>query len=248
MKPSYFKIRRWFGWTPHRYEIGRPLAQNRRYADNFFLLKLHELGTEEYTGFYDFHLQHYLRINPEGEEEFYEHVWHIVHSRIKHFERKNPFSSSHETDLENVRKLRAFRKWLDGRDKWNARPYPALLTEKDKRILELEKEVAELKQDIADFREYEVQQKIGIRESYLPTLVHLIRQMPELKLPNDTHLLTCQNKSPYYKLISKYFTHGGKPIPLDTARNYFVEKTKDIPIKGTMIPEESRLFRIVPAG
>lgn len=248
MKPSYFKIRSRFGWSPHRYEVGRPLAKNKQYSDNFFLLKLYELDAEEYAKFYNFHLQHYLRINPEGEEEFYEHVWHITHSRIKHFERKSPFSSSHETDLENVRKLRAFRKCLDDMDKWNVRPHPMLLEEKDKRILELENEVAELKRDMADLREYEVQQKIGIREGYLPTLVHLIRQLPELKLPNDTRLLSCQNKSPYYKLLSKYFTHGGKPIPLETARNYFVSKEGDIPAKGTLIPEESRLFRIVPVN
>lgn len=247
MKP-YFKIRGWFKWSPHRYEIGRLFAKNKQYTDNFFLLKLYELRPEEYSKFYDFHLQHYLKTNPEGEQEFYEHVWYITHTRIKYLQRRSPFSSTHETDQDSIRKLQAFRKFLDRLDKWNARPYAVLLEEKDKRILVLENEVAELKRDMADLREYEVQQKIGIREGYLPALVHLIRQLPELKLPNDTRLLSCQNKSPYYKLLSKYFTHGGKPIPLETARNYFVEKTEDIPIKGTVVPEESRVFRIVPAG
>ena len=47
-------------------------------------------------------------------------------------------------------------------------------------------------------------------------------------------------------MIARYFTHGGKNIPIETARNYFVEKEGDLPIKGTLIQPEHRIFRIIP--
>lgn len=48
------------------------------------------------------------------------------------------------------------------------------------------------------------------------------------------------------KLAAKYFNHRGKEIPLDTVRNYFVGKG-EAPIKGSHVPEDRKLFRIVPA-
>src|SRR3546814_4786968 len=85
----------------HRYEVGRPFAKNTQYADNFFLLKIYELDDEEYAAFYNFHLQHYLKANLQGEQEFYEHVWYIVNARIKYHERQSPFSDRKSTRLNS---------------------------------------------------------------------------------------------------------------------------------------------------
>src|SRR3546814_291340 len=98
---SYFKIRDWFKSSSHRYEVGRPFAKNTQYADNFFLLKIYELDDEEYAAFYNFHLQHYLKANLQGEQEFYEHVWYIVNARIKYHERQSPFSDRKSTRLNS---------------------------------------------------------------------------------------------------------------------------------------------------
>jgi hypothetical protein len=64
-------------------------------------------------------------------------------------------------------------------------------------------------------------------------------------LPSGRKLLRSDHKSPYSKTISKYFSHGGKYIPIETARNYFVEKKGDIPSKGTVIQEEHQIFKII---
>ncbi len=40
----------------------------------------------------------------------------------------------------------------------------------------------------------------------------LIMQMRELKLPSGRLLLRCDNKSPYSKMISKYFSNDGREI------------------------------------
>lgn len=53
------------------------------------------------------------------------------------------------------------------------------------------------------------------------------------------------NKLPYYKMISKYFSIDGKDIPIDTAKNYFSDKQNDVGVKGTLVPPENKLFKIV---
>ena len=47
-------------------------------------------------------------------------------------------------------------------------------------------------------------------------------------------------------MIAKYFSHGVKDIPIETARNYFVDKKGDVAIKGTAIQPEHRLFKVMP--
>lgn len=96
------------------------------------------------------------------------------------------------------------------------------------------------------FQEYEVAQKIRIEDEHMATVMDLIQQMRELELPSGRKLLRSDHKSPYSKMISKYFSHGGKDIPIETARNYFVEKKGDIPSKGTFTKPEQSLFKIIP--
>src|SRR3546814_5019631 len=148
--------------------------------------------------------------------------------RVKYYQRQSPFSSSHETNVENIRKLQAFQKMLNGMDKWNARPYPELLAEKDRQLVEQKRRIEELEKELESLSGYEVQHEIEIKEGHLPTLIDLIKQLPELKLPNGDRLLKCYNKSPYYKMISKYFRHGDKVVPKETCRNYFVNSNGDV--------------------
>lgn len=46
-------------------------------------------------------------------------------------------------------------------------------------------------------------------------------------------------------MISKYFSIDGKDIPIDTAKNYFSDKQNDVGVKGTLVPPENKLFKIV---
>ena len=107
-------------------------------------------------------------------------------------------------------------------------------------------EIEKLKNQLNQLNHYEVAQKIRIEDEHLATLVDLIKQMRELKLPSGRLLLRCDNRSPYPKMISKYFSIGGKDIPTETTRNYFVEKKGDVSIKGTAVRVEQQLFKITP--
>lgn len=132
-------------------------------------------------------------------------------------------------------------------DQWNARPSNIVIDEKDDVIQYQKNKIEELKAELAKHREYEVNGKIMISEGHLPTLIDLIQRLRELKITDTRKLLRSDHKIPFAKMISKYFSHGGKDIPIETARNYFVDKKGDIPIKGTAIQSEHQLFKIIPA-
>jgi len=54
-----------------------------------------------------------------------------------------------------------------------------------------------------------------ISEGHLPTLIDLIQQMRELKVNNNRSLQRSNHKIPFAKMISKYFSHGEKDIPIE---------------------------------
>ncbi|MDQ0967673.1 hypothetical protein QFZ20_003076 [Flavobacterium sp. W4I14] len=245
MKADFFKARKLFDFFPHPYDIGNLFGPWRRNADSHFLLKLYKLDAEEYPDYYVHHLSHTLENNIAPEKEFYRQLWDLLENRIGHFKNKNPHSSNHDRDLDRIEKLKQFQKFLLGIDRWNARPAPLVIEEKDKVIQQYINEIEKLKQQIIILTQYEVKQKISIEDEHLPTLMDLFQQMRNLRLPSGRLLLRCDHKITYAKMIAKYFSHGEKHIPVETARNYFVEKEGDIPSKGTVIYPDRQLFKII---
>jgi hypothetical protein len=245
MKADFFKSRKRFDFFPHPYDIGNLFGPWRRNADSHFLLKFYRLEFEKYGEYYAYHLKHTLENNIATEEEFYRQLWELIETRIKHFQNKNPHSSNHEQNLIRIEKLQQFQKFLMGIDRWNARPAPLVIKEKDYTIQQYTNEIEKLKQQIADLTQYEVRQKISIEDEHLPTFIDLLQQMRSLRLPSGRLLLRSDHKITYAKMIAKYFSHGEKHIPVETARNYFVEKEGDIPSKGTVIYPDQQLFKII---
>lgn len=246
MRVSYFKPRGRFSFSQHPYDIGTLLGLWHNHDDNHFLLKIYHLNENKFEEYYNYHLYYTLENNIGIEADFYIHVWQIVKTRIKHFEQQDPFSNNHSMHINNLHQLQLFQKYLQSIDKWNARPSHLIISEKDELITRQKLEIETLKNQLAELNKYEVAQKIRIEEEHLATVVDLIKQMRELKLPSGRPLLRCDNKSPYSKMISKYFSNGGKNIPTETTRNYFVEKKSDVATKGTSVKSEQQLFRIIP--
>jgi hypothetical protein len=142
---KYFKSRNPFDFFPHRYDIGRPLFSNRTLEVNFFMLKIYEIDGTEYGLFYDYQLGFYLKAHPDKEEMFFNHVYDIVISRIRHFKRLDSFSTKYPSGLEHIRKLEAFLDFLKTIDRWHkVEPLESVIGEKDKLIDQLKAQVAEL--------------------------------------------------------------------------------------------------------
>ncbi|OYD40433.1 hypothetical protein [Sphingobacterium cellulitidis] len=247
MSSKYFKYRKAFQRNAHPYDLGVLTGLRRGSDDNHFLLKVYKLEPSSFEGYYLYHLDYYLSKDEQNsEEEFFTHVWRIVSKRIEYFEGRDPFSSKHALYVANIEKLTTFQEFLSPKDQWNIRPNDVLLKEKDAKIAELHEKIKELEKKVEKLEAFNVSGKAMIQDEYLSTFMDLIHQIKDLSLPNGRKLVRSDFDSPYYKLVAKYFSHKGKAISIDTARNYFVKKDPKDAAKGVKIEEHEKLFRIVP--
>jgi len=221
MKTSCFEPRKPFFISSHKYDLGTFIGLWHRHDDNHFLLKVYEMDEEEFPDYYTHHLNYALENNLASEEDFFRYVWQIVEDGIKHYKAQDPFSRNHALYRNNIEKLQQFQNHLTGIDQWDARPAHIVIAEKDELIQNQKMEIGKLQARLAELNEYEVLKKISIEDNALPTLVDLLKQMSHLRLPSGRKLLACDKKSLYSKMISKYFSHDGRDIPLETSRNYF---------------------------
>lgn len=246
MNVSYFKPRKPFSFSSHPYDLGTLMGLWHSHDDNHFLLKIYRIEEKEFADYYSYHLNYALKNNLVNQEEFFRHVWQIIKIRINHFEIQDPFSNNHGMYRQNLAKLQQFRKYLASIDEWDARPANIVIAEKDELIQNQKIELEKLNLKLAELNEYEVSLKILIDYGHLPTFIDVIQQLRDVRLPNGRKLLKSDHKISYAKMIAKYFSHGGKDIPIETARNYFVDKKGDVTIKGTSIQPEHRLFKVIP--
>lgn len=246
MKRSYFKIRGKFDFSPHRFEIGNPLIQSWHFNHNHLFKKIYSLPVSDYATFYNYHLHYFLRSSPDQQHVFFENLSRLTSERVAYYKMQDPFSSKQKTYQSNLIKLESFQSFLRSIDQWHVfDPLESVIAEKNRLIDLLTAENAQLKEQLRAMKEYETSEKIGIVENHLGTFVDLLLQMQQLTLPVEKKtLLRVQGKSAWYKLLSRYFLHGGNPIPIETARNYFSGKEDDASAKGTRVKKEHKLFVI----
>jgi hypothetical protein len=245
---EYFKPVPRFQKRTHPYDIGMPYSWWPGNYDRHFLNNIYERQESDFEPFYLYHLEHFLKVNPDSEEvKFYKHVRKIIEDGIaKLIQDDNPNSKA-KHERTNIRKeqLRAFTEYLDSIDKWHVRPPLEVLAEKDATIARLNEQIAKMEKRIRELNEFEVADKIRIEEGHLPTVIDLILQLKTLRVPPGRVLVRADHKTSYYKMISKYFSLDGKDIPIETVKNYFTDKRDDVGIKGTAIPSKNKLFKIV---
>lgn len=244
MHRSYFKIRDPWNFRPHKFEVGTPFVRSA-FKDNHFILKLCQLDNDEFSDFYNYHRNHYLDNFYDDEQDFHRYLRDIVSTRIAQLKLIDPFTRKALRAKRQIEHLRAFQRFLDSVDNWNSsQALEVVIAENNKEIVGLKEQITELRDQLDAHRRYETKTKIDIRDKHFPTFVHLIHQLQELMLPDERRLFNFQEQSGWYKLISKYFTHDRKPIPIETARNYFpVHKEKTS--KEIEVPEHLRLFKII---
>jgi hypothetical protein len=244
MLHSYFKIRDPWNFKPHQFEIGTPFIRSA-FHDNHFFLKLYKLEEDEFADFYNYHLAHYLENFPRNEQDFHRYVSDIASTRIAQLNLIDPFSRKALRTKGQVEQLRAFQTFLGSVDRWNSsKALEVVIAEKNEEIAGLKNQISELSDQLQALRQFEPSTKIDIRDKHLGAFIHLIHQLQDLVLADGRRLFNFQGQSAWYKLVSKYFTHDRKPIPIETARNYFpVQKEKTS--KSVEVPKDLQLFTIV---
>ncbi|TRW25956.1 hypothetical protein FMM05_06965 [Flavobacterium zepuense] len=251
MKDTYFKTRRPFKKRQHRYEIGSPVGLWNLYDDNHFLARLYKIGINEQEAYYHYHMHYATSTGKCNEAEFYSHVREIVADHIEALRKESPFSTNHAIHRANLKCLRTFRDYLVSINIFGYRdPVDITITRYDSEISSLKRELAQKEKLIQKMKAFETDQKIRITKGYLYTLVDLIQQLPELKLPEDSgmRLLRPSTEMVWVKMICKYFQHGDEEISSQTLRSYF-PANKDVPgIKYRIIQEKYKLYRIVSSN
>ena len=240
-----FKHQGFFDFSPHPYDVGNPFGKWQGYEDNHFIRKLLKLNDDQYSSYYQHHSDDYIDGERGTPEQFFKIVWGLVQNWIDILKRKNPIGRDHPNDVIKINKLNAFHNFMVGIDKWNARPPDVVNAEMEKTIAIQREHIKKLEERLATLNEFEAAQKVWIEEGYLPTFIHLFLQIRDLTVKGSRNLLKSDHKSPYYKMISKYFSDGGSPVKTETVKNYFSPEAGTGKMK-TEVPPEKQLFKIVP--
>ena len=239
-----FKHQKLFDFSPHPFDVGNPFGKWQGYEDNHFIRKMLLLKEDQYLQYYHHHADDFVKEGKGTAEWFFKIVWGLVQSWIDILKRKSPTGSDHPKDVIKLNKLHAFHGFMADIDKWNARPANIINAEMEKIINAQREHIRKLEERLSVLNEFEAAQKVWIEEGYLPTFINLFQQIRELKVTPTRKLLKSDHKSPFYKMISKYFTDGGNTIKTETVKNYFTPEVGLNKMK-TEVPVEKQLFKIV---
>jgi hypothetical protein len=248
MKDTYFKIRYPFRKRKHRYDIGSPVGFWNLYDDNHFLVRLYQIGNQEQEAFYQYHLQYAVSNGKCLEAEFYAHVREIVSDHIEALRKESPFSRNHAYNRANLKVLRLFRDYLISINNYGyLDPVDITITRYNSEIVELKKQLAEKEKSLKELKAFETDQKIRITKGYLYTLVDLIQQIGELKVPgkDEMRLLRPSTEMVWVKMICRYFQHGEDEISMQTLRSYFPADRNNLGTKYREIQNKHKIFKVV---
>lgn len=246
MNNKYFKPRRPFDLSPHKYDLGIFSGLKEGNEDNHFLAKLWKMPEEEYGAYYHYHLIYFLNKKPQGEQDFFTYVWRITLTRIQFLEKEDPFSSDHAKHMDRLHRLLLFQKYLRSIDKWHTeKTQVEIIAEQAEEIRLLKTQIDGIKEELKAARKLETEYHINIADGQLLTLVDLFIKMQDLNI-DGKELVFSQIQIIWAKMICRYFRHGGKEIKFDTVRRYFPGDKDNPGIRSAPIPSKNQLYKIVP--
>lgn len=249
MKTAYFKYRQRFDFSADTLDIGRPLFWSKLHEDNHLLYRLVKLDEDRFEAFYQYHLNYYFSKNPQGhEKDFFKHVQEIVSDRIEQLRIKDPFKSSHPSDVKTKEQLKKFREFLTSIDQWHThQSTESIITSQKEEIYNLTEQLSKLKAELKEARSLETTDRIRIAKDHLTTVIDLFIQLQELKLPDGKELMFSQTQSIWVKMICKYFEQDKDSISPETVRRYFPADKRSPGTKYSPVPPQSKLFKISAA-
>ncbi|MEJ7780107.1 MAG: hypothetical protein WKF68_11000 [Daejeonella sp.] len=250
MKTAYFKYRQRFDFSPHTLDIGRPLFWSKLHEDNHLLYRLIKLDENKFEDFYRYHLNYYFSKNLQGQEkDFFRHIQEIVSDRIEQLRVKDPFKSSHPSDVKSKEQLKKFREFLTHIDQWHThQSTESIIASQKEEIYNLTEQLSKLKAELKEARSLETTDRIRIAKDHLTTVIDLFIQLQELKLPDGKELMFSQTQSIWVKMICKYFEQDKDSISPETVRRYFPADKRSPGSKYSPVPPQSKLFKITAAN
>lgn len=217
-------IKRWT-WrnVPHKFQVGPAIFSREIQLDNYFIMKLFRgyLTPSSFDDFYNYHLDHYkTSVDNPDEEIHFKIISEIIESGIR-IQNRYPHS-----ELAKKRKLKllSFQKFLKRIDQWGtSSSLEELVQLKSQEIEELQSKLAAAKKELSKLK---VDYKIKINHVDRTSIFDLFLQMRDLECTEtESRIFNDPAQSTWAKILANHF-EDDKPIPFDTALNYFRGKSK----------------------
>ena len=227
-------IKRWkWGALPNKYQVGPMILFREIQMDNYFIMKLFRnyMTENEYPKFYQYHLDYYMASSADAtKEKQFKVIWNIIVDGIR-IQERHPHS---ELAKKRKKKMLSFQAYLKGIDQWSySNTNEELVDLKNQEIDDLKKKLGATQKELSKLK---VDYKIRIKNADRTSIFHLFLQMRDLSSPkNGSRVFNDPAQSTWAKILANHF-EDDKPIPFDTALNYFRGKSK--------IHNDNKLFEL----
>lgn len=251
MSELYFCPRKQFSFFTDTFDIGTWHKHwKREQLNRFVLRKIFQIGAQRFPEFYSYHLAYYKSTQQNADEsKFHQYLWDEVNDDLKRLKKLSIYSKNNAENLLMKNTLVSVIEYLRSIDKWNAsETAEATIARQQVRITELENENKTLINLLKEFKQLDTNDYINIADGYRDTLLDLMLQLQEVKLPDGKELVLSQTQAAWTKMICKYFREGDQEIKNNTIRRYFPSDKRDPGIKHAPIKEKFKLFQIKNAG
>lgn len=125
MESKYFKRRKPFDFTPHRFDVGVPFSKNNTHADVHFFIKVQKLPESELEDLFLRHFNYYKDNfkNDSTGREFFKDLWRTVNSELKKERSKSQEKLSAKQKRRNDLRIQKFQYFIENvlpkYDQWN---------------------------------------------------------------------------------------------------------------------------------
>ena len=251
MSLEFFRPRDRFDFSKDTLDIGKPFFWDRESFLKHFFLRIFALATHRWEEFYYHHLTYYLASHSDGDEEiFFKTLWFLIETRLKSLTLKDIYvSKTHVRDQKEIEHLKSLTEFLITIDKWNCNETDkAAVVRLQTELYNAQDQIKNQKAELKEAKKLETTDHINIPKGYLLTLVDLFIELQKQTVDGKLELVFARTQAIWMKMICRYFTEDHEPIKYDRLKRYFSPDPDDpSKVKFAEVPENKKLFKIVPA-
>ena len=252
MSINYFKPRDRFDFSNDTLDIGNPITWSRKDFLKHLFKRIFAISEERIEEFYQRHLNYYLKVHPNSNEEpFFRYLWELIERQLKVLLGKDVYDKDHVRNEQQIRRLKKFTSILITYDKWNLhKSTETVVAAQEIEIHALNQKNIQLSAELAECRQWDGY--IEIRDGQALALLDLFIKMQSLKARDGGGFLITPAQNTWAKMISKYFrevdeenTGQTKEIKIERLRYYLRGIDPKDPTKREHdIPKKHQLYAI----
>ncbi|GGI26524.1 hypothetical protein [Pedobacter mendelii] len=180
-----------------------------------------------------------------SEKLFIKNFFEIIDRQLKVLKSRDVYANNHPKTQREIAHLSQLQNLLISFDNWNVhKSYDNIVANQESDILALREQIKALKSELKIATDLETTQFINIPKGGFLSLVDLIIQMEEVRLPSHKQLVFAEFQIVWVKMICKYFREDNKEIDFNRVRRYFPKERRNPGTRSSSIPTDQHLFEI----